>query len=95
MLNISGEARGYMKDLLEQEANAGDVIRVAVMGQAGLGLVVDRASDQDMVFDQEQFRVVVDQKLMEFCKSISISFKEGDSANCGSNGYIIETENSI
>lgn len=95
MLTVSEEAIGYMKELLDQEANTGSAIRVAVMGQSGLGLVVDDPQENDVTFDKDQLSIIVDRNLMEFCKTISIGFKTGDSTSCSSSGYIIETENPL
>ncbi|WP_163340518.1 hypothetical protein [Desulfopila sp. IMCC35008] len=95
MLNASEEALGYMKELLNQEANTGSAIRVAVMGNSGLGLVVDDPQENDVIFNKEQFSIIVDRNLIEFCKTITIGFKTGDSTSCSSSGYIIETENAL
>lgn len=95
MLTASDEALGYMKELLDQEANTGSAIRVAVMGNSGLGLVVDDPQENDVTFDKEKISIIVDRNLMGFCKTITIGFKTGDSNSCSSSGYIIETENPL
>lgn len=95
MLTASDEALGYMKELLDQEANTGSAIRVAVMGNSGLGLIVDDPQENDVIFDNDQFSIIIDRNLLEFCKTITIGFKKGDSNSCNSSGYVIETGNPL
>lgn len=95
MLTVSDEALGYLRDLLNQSGEVNGAIRVAVMGNSGLGIIVDQAGEKDARFEQDGLPVIIDQGLLDYCKSISITFTTGDGGECGTNGYIITAENPL
>ena len=95
MINVSSEALGYMKDLLAQAGEPEAGVRIALVGNAGLGLLVDHAGETDFTMEKEGLPIIIDRKLLDYCKSIRIRFKVSDSQECGTDGYIIEAENSL
>ena len=95
MIEVSSEALSYMKDLFDQAGQPEAGVRIAVVGNAGLGLLVDHAGEGDFTTEQEGLPIIIDRKLLDYCKSIKIRFKVSDSQECGTDGYIIEAENSL
>lgn len=95
MLEVSSEALPYMKDLLEQAGEPGAAVRIAVMGNSGLGLIIGHPKDTDFTTEKDGLSLIIDKSLLDYCKSITIGFQIGDSTKCASNGYIIQAENSL
>jgi len=100
MLNIEEEAEEHLGNLLT-EGNEDAAIRVAVMGgQQGpvLGLIIDDAGEDDLSFMHKTIPLIIDRKLMEYCNSITIGFRQGTKGSCGGSsgsGFLIESENSL
>lgn len=96
MLEISTEALAHMADLFSRSSE-GEAIRIAVMGPAGLALILDQPQESDISFDRENIRVVIDRNLMQYCQSIHIGFQAGGGgcAHGEQGGYVIEAENPI
>jgi len=100
MLVISESAAQHLGDICGDEAGA--AIRIAVMGGGGTGsglaLVADTVRDTDIASEHGSCTVVVDGELMEYCRKITIDFREGDSDGCstrGGRGFLITAENPL
>ncbi len=100
MLKICREAEEHLKNLLS-EGNENEAIRIALMGGAhgpGLGLVIEEAGKDDLKFEHQGLQFIVDKKLMDYCKSITIGFRQGSEGSCGGSsgsGFLIESENPL
>jgi Fe-S cluster assembly iron-binding protein IscA len=100
MLKIHDEAEEHLKNLLV-EGNENSAIRIALMGGAhgpGLGLIVEEAGENDLRFEHGTLPFIIDKKLMDYCKSITIGFRKGNEGGCGGSsggGFLIESENSL
>lgn len=91
MIDISREAAEKLKEMVKQENQAGKGIRIAIMGSMGLGVTVDSKKTDDLCFDRDGVPILIDKKLLDYCKSITITFIEGE-AGCHSAAYIIKPE---
>lgn len=100
MLEINDEAIEHLTNLLIQ-GNSESAIRIAVMGGGqgpGLGLIVDEANNSDVSIHQKGIPFIIDRNLLEYCKTISIGFRIGNSGSCGGSsgsGFLITPENPI
>ncbi len=101
MLEVSEEALKHLKNVGGEE-NKDVPIRVAIMGSGatscGLGLMIDEMTENDSSFIKGDFNVIVDTKLMEYCKTITIDFREGEPDRCDSlskRGFTITAENPV
>lgn len=100
MLKIHDEAEEHLNNLLA-ESDENSAIRIAVMGGAhgpGLGLLVEEAGEDDLIFEHGTIPFIIDKKLMDYCKSITIGFRKGNEGGCGGSsgsGFLIESENPL
>ncbi|WP_136807701.1 hypothetical protein [Desulfosediminicola flagellatus] len=101
MLEVSEEALKHLQNV-GGEDNTGVPIRVAVMGSGatncGLGLMIDEMTENDTSFIKGDFTVIVDTKLMDYCKTITIDFAKGEADRCDSRskrGFTITAENPV
>ncbi len=92
MINVSSEAIKYMKDLLAQEDNTGNGIRIGIVGAARLGVLVDNAAEDDERIDRDGITLIINRNLLSYCESIDVTFTDEQSEDCGKNGYIITTK---
>lgn len=95
MIEVSDDALSYMKELFEQSGKPEAAVRIAIVGNSGFGLIVDHPGEADFTMEKEGLPIIIDRKLLDFCKSIKISFQVGSSEECGANGYIIVAENKL
>lgn len=101
MISISKEALACLTQQLATEGNDTSAIRIAVMGGAstsGLGLIVDTPKESDLCFQHGTIPIIIDQHLLEFCRSISISFISGEGSGCTGkkgSGFLIIADNPI
>ena len=100
MLHIQDEAVEHLRTLLTEGGETG-AIRIAVMGGAhgtGLGLIIDEAGDDDLQITHGDIPVIIDKKLMAYCKTITIGFREADKGSCGGSsggGFLLNAENPL
>ncbi len=100
MLKIHDEAEEHLNNLLA-EGSDNSAIRIALMGWAhgpGLGLIVEEAGEDDLRFEHGTIPFIIDKKLMDYCKSITIGFRKGSEGSCGgssTSGFLIESENPL
>ena len=100
MVNIEEAAEEHLSNLLA-EGNDNAAIRVAVMGGPQgpvLGLIIDDVGEDDMSFTHKAIPLIIDRKLMEYCNSITIGFRQGTEGSCGGSsgsGFLIKSENSL
>ena len=92
MINVSSEAIRYMKDLLAQEDNVGDAVRIGIVGAGRLGVHVDNPAEDDERFDQDGITLIINSNLLSYCRKVEVTFTDEKSDDCGKNGYIITTE---
>lgn len=97
MLKIAAEAEEHLKNLLA-EGSENSAIRIALMGGAhgpGLGLIVEEAGEDDLRLEHRTIPFIIDKKLMDYCRSITIGFRKGNEGGCGGSsgsGFLIESE---
>ena len=101
MLEISQKAMSHLQDV-GQIPDSRSAIRIAVMGgggpHCGLGLVIDTIKETDLVIQKGDHTIVIDKKLMEFCRSITIDFTEGERDRCDSlskRGFLLSADNPL
>lgn len=101
MLEVHQNAVQHFYELCGEQGRDA-VIRVAVMGSgatsSGLSLVVDTIRDTDVVSDHDGYTVIIDKELLDYCRKISIDFREGDSEGCSSRsgrGFVLHAENPV
>lgn len=103
MLQIDEEA---LKPLAKMIAGAepDSAIRIAIIGGpdgVGLGLMLDKQTEADTVITHKEIPFIIDQKLMEYCGSITISHRDQAQSSCscgqgGNEGFlIVQPENSL
>ena len=92
MIIVSSEAIRYMKELLDQEENVGNAVRIGIVGAGRLGVHVDNPDDDDERFDRDGITLIINRNLLSYCKKVEISFTDSESDDCGKNGYVITTE---
>jgi Fe-S cluster assembly iron-binding protein IscA len=96
MLQISEEALEKLGELVAADGGPTSGVRIAPMGGAvsssGLGLVVDEPGETDFIHRQGDVLIIVDQGLIDYCKTITIEFLVGREGSCGGSsgsGFII------
>lgn len=100
MLTITQNAVAHLGEIADQQ-HSDMAIRVAVMGGGsccGLGLVTDEIKDSDVTNHHGSYTVIVDSKLLEYCRTIIIDFSEGDPEGCSSRaqrGFVISAEKPV
>lgn len=101
MIEISNKAMSHLRDV-GQIPDTGSAIRIAVMGgggpHCGLGLVIDTVNDNDLIMKKGDHTLVIDKKLMEFCRNITIDFTEGEPDRCDSlskRGFLLHADNPL
>jgi len=100
MLTITENAASHLHEIADQE-HRGLAIRVAVMGggsSCGLGLVTDEIKNSDITSRHGDYTVAVDGKLLEYCRTITIDFSEGEPEGCSSRakrGFLISAEKPV
>ena len=100
MLYIKEEAEEPLEELLRGGSD-GSAVRVAVMGGArgaGLALIIDEPTEDDLQIDHKGIAMIIDRNLMAYCKSITIGFRKSGEQNCttvASTGFLIEPEISL
>ncbi len=80
-INITDVAAGKLKELLAGQQDAEQVLRVAVKGGGCSGfqyaLALDKAKDDDHVFEHNGVSVVVDKLSMQFVFGSEVDYVEG------------------
>ena len=100
MLTITDKAIAHLHEIADQNQSEG-AIRIAVMGSGsscGLGLVTDEIKDSDISSQYGNYTVAVDGKLLEYCRTITVDFREGEPEACSSRaqrGFLITAENPV
>lgn len=100
MLTITENAAAHLNEIGDQK-QSGSAIRVAVMGggsSCGLGLVTDTIKETDSISRHGNYTVAVDTKLLEYCRTITIDFSEGEPEGCSSRakrGFLISAEKPV
>ncbi len=101
MLEITEDAVKHLAEVGEN-MTTNDVIRIAVMGnggtKSGLGLIIDQTMQTDIVSTHGEYTVAIDKNLMEYCKTITIDFTNGEPNRCDSlskRGFLITAENPL
>ena len=100
MLQIKQEAEEHLRALLPK-GSEDCAIRVAVMGGAhgtGLGLIVDEAGVDDLQINHAGIPLIIDKKLMQYCKSVTIGFQSPAQGSCGGSsggGFLINSKNPL
>ena len=100
MLTITENAVAHLNEIDDQDKN-GTAIRIAVMGSGsscGLGLVVDEIKTSDITSRHGNHTLIIDGKLLDYCRNITIDFSEGDPEGCSSRsqrGFLISAENPV
>jgi len=78
---ITDSAAGKLNELLAQQEDGDQVLRVAVRGGGCSGfqysLALDKAKDEDHVFEHNGVRVVVDKVSMQFVFGSEVDYVEG------------------
>lgn len=101
MLEISPKAMRHLQDV-GHIPDSRSAIRIAVMGgggpHCGLGLVIDTITENDLVMKKGDHTIVIDKKLMEFCRNITIDFTDGEQDRCDSlskRGFLLNADNPL
>ena len=80
-INITDAAAGKLKELLAGQQDADQVLRVAVKGGGCSGfqysLALDKAKEDDHVFEHNGVSVVVDKLSMQFVFGSEVDYVEG------------------
>jgi iron-sulfur cluster assembly protein len=80
-INITDAAAGKLKELLAGQQDTDQVLRVAVKGGGCSGfqyaLALDKAKDDDHVFEHNGVAVVVDKLSMQFVFGSEVDYVEG------------------
>jgi iron-sulfur cluster assembly protein len=80
-INITDTAAGKLKELLAGQQDADQVLRVAVRGGGCSGfqysLALDKAKEDDHVFEHNGVSVVVDKTSMQFVFGSEVDYVEG------------------
>lgn len=98
MIEVSPKAMNRLQDV-GQIPDTGSAIRIAVMGgggpHCGLGLVIDAIKDTDLCILQGDHTLIIDKKLMEYCRNITIDFTDGEPDRCDSlskRGFLLNAD---
>lgn len=97
MLTITSKAAAHLHEI----ASSSDKeygIRISLMGSSGFGLTADIVKDDDHITLCGDIQVIVDRKLLEYCRAITIDFREGDPDGCSSKsgrGFTITAEQAV
>lgn len=101
MLEVSDAAVKHFQEVGETTPTT-PVIRIAIMGSrgtsCGLGLIMDQIQETDIAIENGPHTIVVDKKLMEYCRKITIDFTNGEPNRCDSlskRGFLINAENPV
>jgi len=100
MLNVTENAARHLQEIGEVEPGV-TAVRVAIMGSStssGLGLMVDRIKDEDISSIHNGHTVIIDRQLLEYCRQVTIDFREGESDGCSSKsgrGFLLNAEEPI
>lgn len=79
MVTCTPSAKEQLAQLLkEKESNAAVRVYIAGFGWGGpsLGLALDEPNEEDKIFDQENFKVVVNGQELENIGDVEIDFRE-------------------
>ncbi len=96
MISITEECIEQLK-LYEEEEGSDLLIRVAVMSGAekspNLGIMMDERSENDDMFSFGELKVIIEKKLMEYCRNIVIEYVRTERDGCAvSGGFKIHPE---
>jgi len=97
MLKIEDGAVEHLRNLLSEGRENG-AIRIALMGGAhgpGLGLIIEEAGEGDLQIECCNLPFIINEKLMDYCQSITIGFRQGRDGSCGGSsgsGFLIKPE---
>ena len=100
MLEIEDAALPHLAGML-QESTPASAIRIMVLGGpngVGLGLMVDEKSEDDTSITYEKIPFLVEQKLLDYCGTITIGYTESSDGGCAAsnNGaFVITSENKL
>jgi len=100
MLEVRDEAVEHLMNMLT-EGSQGPALRIAVMGGSSgprLGLIVDEKSDDDVSLTCKNIPFIIEQKLFEYCQTITIGFQKGRDGSCGGSsgsGFLIHSTNPL
>ncbi len=98
MIEISSDALADLARQLEAEGGPHSAIRIAVMGDAGLGLLVDEKRDDDELIEINGLAIIINRGLLAYCRTIQIERITGDAKTgcAGKNGgYRIVAEQPV
>ena len=98
MLEVTETAVTNIKEYLHQQKVASPVRIVMSGGCSGpsLGLALDEAKENDLTFEQDTVRFVVDKALVETCGTIKVDYIESNSGcGCSGGGFTITSKNPL
>jgi Fe-S cluster assembly iron-binding protein IscA len=100
MLKIEDAALPHLAGMLK-ESTPLSAIRIMVLGGpsgVGLGLMVDEKAEGDAAITYEKIPFFIDQKLLDYCGTITIGYTEESDGGCvaGNHGaFVITPENKL
>ncbi|MCI5125888.1 MAG: adhesin [Candidatus Electrothrix sp. AR5] len=100
MIELTETAIENVKEYL-REQKIESAVRIAMMsgGCSGpsLGLAIDEAKENDLTFEQDGVKFLVEKDLVETCGTITVDFIEASTSGCGcsGSGFSIKSKKSL
>ena len=97
MLTITSKAAAHLHEIASSNDKEYGV-RISLMGSSGFGLTADIVQESDHITLCGDIQVIVDRQLLNYCRAITIDFREGEPDGCSSRsgrGFTITAEHAV